>query len=278
MDDGDCLRFERKKYDTMTERICLLCKTTGPSKPENHLCNECLKPVKGISYTEQVFGIKISNHLMVKMNWVGRIHRLKRPDREDILQELSIRALEAKKRYISGSASLSTYVKTQIGYRAVDLARERYNASKQLHREEAFQIIEVDDFHRDHLNRRKSFKPLTMVTGKILEEFAADSHEHDIPEKIDIETIWPSLTEKQQRIVTFLEDGKTHQQIADRMGIRRSTVTRHVSRLKKKFEKLGKQMNFKCFRATENDISPSKYNKRESVFLKTRRLLYKIAI
>lgn len=148
---GKSLR-SKGKYDTMTTRKCLICKTTEPSKPENHLCNDCLKPVKGIQYTEQVFGSKISNHLMAKMNWIGKIHRLKRADREDILQELFITALEARNRYISGRASLTTYVKTQIEYRAIDLVRERYNAFRQIHRQEALQITEIDDFHRDRSN------------------------------------------------------------------------------------------------------------------------------
>jgi len=255
LDTGDALR---EKDKTMNTRTCLICETAGPSKPENHLCDDCIEPVKGIRYTERVFGKKISDHLWVKMNWVCRIHHIKRDDKEDVLQDLIIEALHARNRYIPGESSLTTYVKTHIGYKAADIVRKKYNAPKQAHRQELLGIAAADEQYRYSVDRNKPFKPLTIVTNGVLQELAADGHEHDMPEKMDIDVIRTTLTPKQQQVSELLEDGKTHQQIADIMGIKRPTASKYVKELRRKFNALEKFRKTRHFLATQRRLLSSK--------------------
>lgn len=226
--------------ESTPQRKCLMCNEGTPSKPENHLCDDCLKPVKGISLSERGVGKAISDHILSKANQLTKTYGLQAGDKEAMMQDLTLKALKVLKTCKPKTATETTYIKISLENCSADIATEVKNAPRHANAEDTLQIAEMDDRYRKNKNPEGPYRPLTISTGIVLEQLAVNDHEYILPLKMDIESVFPTFTSRQRHIAYMLEDGMTQEKIAEKLGIAQQNVNKQIMKIRTIFKKLWK--------------------------------------
>jgi RNA polymerase sigma factor (sigma-70 family) len=133
-------------------------------------------------------------------NRLGRMFRLQPADRDDVRQELTLKALEAMRCHRPDmKASIETYTKQAICRRAYDLARE-------------------------------------IITMPQLECLTQHCYVHAIERAVNftmnVQSFFRSLTPPQKTICLMLIAGYTQEKIALSIGIRQQNVNKHIRKIR----------------------------------------------
>ncbi len=179
--------------------------------------------------------IKISQAINYHTNQLAKNFRLQEADKEDIRQELIVKALTIIEDFEEGEASLVTYVKRCLDNKASDIARDLQGLPPKVNSDDALTALDLEEQYKYSADRNEDYTPLTVSMGGQLQHLSACDHEYDLELKLDIEAIMPTLTSRQKEIIELLEEGKTQEQIAEILGTHENTVYNQIQGIRKKF-------------------------------------------
>ena len=168
-------------------------------------------------------------------NRLARSFRLQPADRDDVRQELTLKALIIIEDFEEGEASLVTYTKRCLENKASDIARDLRNLPPITNCNDASTAMDIEEQYSYSADRKEDHVPLVVSMGSQLQHVSACNHEHDLPLKMDIEAILPTLTPRQRQIVDLLEDGKNQEQIAEKLLLTQPRITQIIQDIQKKF-------------------------------------------
>ena len=193
----------------MNTRTCLLCETTGPSRPDNHLCDDCIeqgklyarlrkrKPRRRRKKKERSLWISfigMDPRIVdeVRFRFQERFSKTEpyTEDEKDFVQQLFLTYVKARKRYDPGHASaanLYTFINRSFDRHIKYLDRTRLTDSRAiaLYAEEPEPVYEADYFcirtsmrheHYRQLNGQRHYyqKPPHFNLGLDIACFAAE--------------------------------------------------------------------------------------------------------
>ena len=149
---------------------------------------------------------KIKQAINYHTNNLARTFHLQFADKEDVRQELTLKALQAAKSHTYDmNANIETYIKQAIFRKAIDLAR-------------------------------------TIVASPLVTDIDAEYETLAINENVDlvmdIQSIIKTLSERQKIICTMLMAGYTQKEIAKRIGITQRGVCFRIQKLRQILQNL----------------------------------------
>lgn len=179
---------------------------------------------------------KILQAITYHANQLAKNFGLQAAEKEDIQQELTLKALTVIHDFEEGNASLVTYVKRCLTNKASDIARELRDLAPVINSDEASVAMELQALYKYTADRHTDYVPLTVSMGEDLRQLALCEHEHNLPLKMDVDVLWVTLTPRQKQIAELLEDGKTLDQIAEQLGVAKQTIHEHIRQFRKIFK------------------------------------------
>lgn len=149
---------------------------------------------------------KIRQAINYHTNRLARTFRLQSADKDDVRQELTLKALEIMQYYSRDiRAAIETYTKHALSRKAVDIARAIIASPQIISIEAEYENIVV------HMN-----------LGFVM----------------DLQTMIKTLSARQRKVFLMLVSGYTQEQIAKRMGITKRGVCFHIQTLRQIFKNL----------------------------------------
>ena len=179
-------------------------------------------------------------------NRLARSFRLQPADRDDVRQELMLKALIIIQNFKEGEASLFTFSKQCLQNKVSDIARQLRALPPTTNCNDASTAMDIQQQYNYSADRREDYTPLTVSMGGQLQHLSACDHEYRLPLKMDIEALLPTLTPRQRRILEMLEDGKTQDQIAEKTGMEQQRISEEIQQIRIIFQKFKKNSGKNC--------------------------------
>lgn len=259
----------------MRTRMCLLCETAGPSKPENHLCDDCIEQGKSYSRLRKrrprrrkkkkqsfwLFFVSLDQRIVneIRFRFEKRFSKTEpyTEDEKDFIQQLFLSSVRAQKRYNPGHgsmATLHTFINRSFDRHIKYLDRTRLTDSRavNLYAEDPEPVYEADWFfvtssmrheHYRQLNGERKYyqKPPHFNLGLDIECFAQERWGDASSLRLRTAETLLTFTRHQRTVFEFLIAGHTQQQIADKLGKSQSWAGRHVRKIRDQFLNDSKQ-------------------------------------
>ena len=260
----------------MRTRTCLLCETTGPSKPENHLCDDCIeqgrqykrlrkrKPrrrrkKKKTSTWISFIGMDQKIVDEVRMRFKIRFSKTEpyTEDEKDFVQQLFLTYVKAQKRYDpshTSAANLYTFVNRSFDRHIKYLDRTRLTDSRavNLYAEDPGPVDEADWFfvtskmrheHYRQLNGERKYyhKPPHFNLGLDITCFAEERWADASSLRIRTAEILQTFSSHQRSAFELMIAGHTQKEIADKLGKSQSWAGRQVRKIRAQFLNDSKQ-------------------------------------
>jgi len=178
---------------------------------------------------------KIQNTIEYHTSMLAKNFNLQATDKDDVRQELTVKALEVMGDFQEGDASLITFVKTCLANKAADLARQFRDAPPSANADSLLGLGEVQNDYMRQTDPNESYLPLTIGMGSSLEQLTTSPHEHNSDLKLDIEAMLEKLSPRQKMICKMLMAGHTQEEIVDATGFSIRTIRNEISKLKPVF-------------------------------------------
>lgn len=168
-------------------------------------------------------------------NQLAKNFGLQAADKEDIRQELIVKALSIIEDFEEGEASLVTYIKRCLENKASDIARDLRKLPPTMNTDDASTAMDTQEQYRYSADRREEYVPFVVSMGGRLQSLSSCNHEHHVPLKMDIEAKLLILTPRQKEILEGLEEGKTQEQIAEKLGVTKQTINEQIMGIRTAF-------------------------------------------
>lgn len=258
----------------MRTQACLLCETEGPSRPENHLCDDCIeqgklyarlrkrnprrRKKKNQNFWLSFIGLDQRIVDEIRFRFKKRFSKTE-PDTEDekdFVQQLFLTSVKARKRYNpnhASTANLYTFINRSLDRHTRYLDRTRLSDSRavNLYAEDPEAVHETDWFfvtsdmrheHYRQLNgeRKYSQKPPHFNLGLDITCFAeepwadASSLRQRTTEKLQL------LSSTQRMIFELLVTGHTQEEIADNLGLSQGWISSQANSVRHRFGQIVK--------------------------------------
>jgi RNA polymerase sigma factor (sigma-70 family) len=188
---------------------------------------------------------QIKRAIAYHANQLAKNFGLQAADKEDIQQELTLKALTIIEDFEEGEASLATYIKRCLENKASDIARDLRGLGPLGHTNDASAAMDMQAYYNDTADRNENHTPFTVSMGGQLQNVSACDHEHQLPLKMDVAAAFSALTPRQRQIAELLEDGKNQGQIAEVLGIAQQTVNRRLKKIKNAFQNIYENYDFR---------------------------------
>jgi DNA-directed RNA polymerase specialized sigma24 family protein len=185
-------------------------------------------------------------------NYISKVFKLNKNDKEDVRQDLAIAALQAGASHQSSmKANRTTYTKSAISNKSVDIMRELESAPRIICYEDDFDLGEFEWFYqrieRDVIKElsgedretKKKERRLQINCGSYIQEVAITFDTLSTELQEDIEIILNRLTPRHQRICQLVMKGKPVIFIAKEFGVHSKVVMKEIEEIRTLFEQEG---------------------------------------
>lgn len=199
--------------------------------------------------TQLVTSPKVSRAIQYYANYIAKLFKLRKDEKEDIVQTLVLAALVAQDAHRdSMKAGLLTYIKTAVRYEAIDIMRCLDNAPKIVSYEEECTVGALERYHRRveldfHAELsgepKQKEKRLQVNCGDYIEQVAIAPEQSNPDLKLDMRAIMQNLTIRQRTICRMLMAGKSLQHISDHLKMDKSNVSRAIKSMRPMFRQVG---------------------------------------
>lgn len=203
-------------------------------------------------HDNNVLDRRVTSTIGYHANYISKVFKLNKNDKDDIRQNLAIAALQAKaSHHPSMKANRTTYIKSAISYKTVDIMRELENAPRIICYEDDFDLGEFEWFYqrieRDVIKElsgeahdvKKKMKRLQLNCGSYIQEVAVTFDTSNPGLQDDIKIIINRLAPWHQRICQLLMKGKPVIFIAKEFGVHSKVVMKEIEEIRTFFEQEG---------------------------------------